>query len=133
MTQERLKNATHVIERWDTVFKALAAEPRRQIIVSLSDESPDTAVELPENAMNPNVPVDFETLERDLHHRHLPLLAKAELVEWESEPLRARRGPKFEEAAIVIESLQSSPREIPDSLVVGCQRLEAERQRQYEQ
>lgn len=128
----RVENGRRAIERWDRVFEALSAEPRRQLVISLLDAPPEQTVSLPERAINPNVPVDPERLRQELHHCHLPMLADREFVEWEREPLVASRGPQFDEVATVLESLQSTATEIPDSLVIGCQRLERERQEEFE-
>jgi hypothetical protein len=132
MTPVRFRNGTEVVERWDEVFRALSAEPRRQLAVSLLDAPPDGTAPLPESAANPNVPVDPERLRRRLRHVHLPLLSELEFVAWESDPLRARRGARFREVAVVLESLHEAATRIPDSLAVGCQRLEAERQRRFD-
>lgn len=128
MAQPRYRNGKRVIEHWNDVFEALSAEPRRQIVVSLLDAPPSESVPLPESAVNPNVPPDPEKLRRELHHHHLPKLADLGFVAWEQDPLVASRGPRFDEAAVVFEALQSIAIELPDSLVVGCQRLERERQ-----
>jgi len=128
MTQPRYRNGKQIIGRWNDVFEALSAEPRRQLVVSLLDAEPSESVPLPESAVNPNVPPDAETLRRELHHHHLPKLADLEFVTWDRHPLVASRGPRFDEAAVVFEALHSTATELPDSLVVGCQRLERERQ-----
>ena len=128
MTGSRYANGTRVIERWDDVFKAASAEPRRQLIVSLLDAGEAEPVPLPESAVNPNVPVDPDSLRLELSHVHLPMLADMEFVEWETDPLIAFRGPHFDEVAVVFDTLHSAAVEIPDSLVIGCQRLEEERQ-----
>jgi hypothetical protein len=127
MTQPRRRSGTEVTERWDEVFKAVAAEPRRQLIIALLDAPPDETVALPENARNPNVPRNPTVLREELHHCHLPLLSDLGFVRWDSDPLVAGRGPRFGEVSIVLESLQSNALDIPDSLVSGCQRLEQER------
>ncbi|WP_254768263.1 hypothetical protein [Salinilacihabitans rarus] len=128
MMKIRLVNGKRVIDKWDDVFAAVMAEPRRQIIVSLLDTPPDHSTPLPESAMNPNVPVDPETLRRELLHQHLPMLADRDFIDWEADPFVVSRGPRFEEVGIVFEALHAQADEIPDSLVVGCQRLEEERQ-----
>jgi hypothetical protein len=128
MTQQRYQNGKQVIRRWDEVFKAVTAEPRRQLIISLSDARPDETVPLPESAVNPDVPRDPAVLRQELYHRHLPMLSDHEFITWETEPLVAGRGPRFEEVAVVLESLQSNATDMPDPLVFGCQRLEQERQ-----
>lgn len=128
MSQVRFENGKRVIERWNEVFEAVSAEPRRQLVLSLIDAGPGESVSLPECAVSPNVPAVPEQLRFQLHHRHLSLLADREFVEWEADPLVASRGPRFEEVAAVFEALQAHAGALPDSLVVGCQRLERERQ-----
>ncbi|MFC4540408.1 hypothetical protein ACFO5R_00460 [Halosolutus amylolyticus] len=128
MVGEHFENGDQVIENWDTVFKALSSEPRRQLIVSLLDAEPDHSVPLPESAIVPNVPPDPEMLRQELHHVHLPMLADNEFITWGTEPLVASRGSKFDQVAVVFEALHADATNIPDSLVIGCQRLEKERQ-----
>ncbi|MDS0222067.1 hypothetical protein NDI54_11980 [Haloarcula sp. S1AR25-5A] len=129
MADIHYQKATQVVGRWDDVFSAITAEPRRQLIVALLDAPPDETVPLPESAANPNIPLDPDDLRRDLYHRHLPKLADLGFITWDTEPLVAGRGPRFEEVAVVFECLQSDAAALPDSLVFGCERLEQERQR----
>lgn len=128
MVTTRYENGERIIENWNTVFTALSSEPRRQLIVSLSDVLSDQSVPLPESAIMPNVPPNPELLRRELNHVHLPMLADMGFITWETEPLTASRGPRFDEIAVVFDALHESATDIPDSLVVGCQRLEEERQ-----
>lgn len=124
MTTFRLENGTDTMRNWDDVFEALSAEPRRQLVVSLMDAPRDQVVSLPEGAINPNGPADSDALRTELYHQHLPLLNDLGFVEWESDPFVAFRGPRFEEVAAVFEALYSHAAELPESLVLGCQRLE---------
>ncbi len=117
-----------VIESWDRVFRALSAEPRRQLVVALRDTPPAQQVSLPEAAISPTVPPKPEQLNLALQHNHLPLLEECGFIEWTTEPFRASRGPNFDEAAAVCDALHENAAKIPDSLVVGCRRLEAERE-----
>jgi len=128
MSRTRYQNGKRVIERWDTVFTALSAEPRRQLIVSLMDAPQATAVPLPESAATPNVPPDPDVLRQELYHCHLPMLAEMEFITWDTDPLVAARGPRFEQVATVFELLHAGATDLPDPLVTGCQRLEQERQ-----
>jgi len=128
MATTHLENGEEVRGNWNRVFRCLSAEPRRQLVVSLLDAAPDDAVPLPECAAMPNVPSDPDVLRRELHHVHLPMLAKHGFVTTETDPFVAARGPRFEELAVVLDALHSSAASIPDSLVVGCRRLEAEQQ-----
>jgi DNA-binding transcriptional ArsR family regulator len=113
-----------MIERWDTVFQALAAEPRRQVVVALLESDPDSALSLPEAANPSYMRFGPEQLSLELVHVHLPLLADGGFVEWEREPFAVERGPAFEEAAIVFESLYDNVDDIPAQLRTSCQRLE---------
>ncbi|MHC3436653.1 hypothetical protein ACYJ1Y_00810 [Natrialbaceae archaeon A-gly3] len=127
MTVERFQNGKRVIDRWNQVFEALTAEPRRQLIVSLLDAPDDESVSLPEAAASPTVPPEPDPLRIQLRHRHLPMLEDAGFVRWDEEPFQASRGPRFEEAAVVFETLHDNAAAIPDQLVRGCRRLEDER------
>lgn len=128
MGRVRFENGRRVIERWDRVFRAVSAEPRRQVVIALLDAPQGQSVSLPESAMSPTVPVDPDALREALVHKHLPMLADPGFVEWSADPLDAVRGPRFEEVAVVFEALYSQAAEIPDPLVEGCQRLVWERQ-----
>ncbi|SEV84240.1 DUF7344 domain-containing protein [Natrinema salifodinae] len=119
-----------VVERWDRVFAALSAEPRRQIVTELMDVAPGEAVSLPEAGTNPALETEPERLQTQLHHHHLPVLADAGLVQWERDPFRAYRGRDFEEVTIVLESLYANVDAMPDRLVRGCRRLEREREQE---
>jgi len=130
MTGTSTLDKREMIERWDTVFRSLAAEPRRQLVVSLMEAPQDRELSLPEAANPPSLLMEPATLYSELIHVHLPVLEDAGLIEWEREPLCARRGPQFAEAASVIESIHANADELPRSLSEGCQRLEAHRQRQ---
>jgi hypothetical protein len=128
MSRTHKENGERVSENWDSVFNCLSSEPRRQLVLSLLDASPDESVPLPESAVMPNVPADPELLRRDLHHVHLPMLAKHGFVTTDTDPFVAARGPRFDEAGVVLDAVQSSASGLPDALVVGCRRLEAVRQ-----
>ena len=127
MPSQRLGSPDEAIDRWNRVFTALSSEPRRQLITSLNDASPGRWVRLPEAADSPTDPMDLETLRLWLYHVHLPLLAEHGYVEWSDDHLAARRGTNFDEVAVVFDALYEKAHEIPDELVLGCQRLERER------
>ncbi|MCU4753784.1 hypothetical protein OB919_17645 [Halobacteria archaeon AArc-curdl1] len=130
--EARVTNCRRVVDRWDAVFEAITAEPRRQLIVSLLDAPADQVVSLPESAVNPDVPADAERLRQELFHVHLPKLEDQGFIHWDRDPLTASRGPRFEEVAVVFSALHANAVDIPDSLVIGCHRLESERQERAE-
>ncbi|WP_284009937.1 hypothetical protein [Haloarcula pelagica] len=127
MKQLRDEQKQRMIDRWDTVFQTLGAEPRRQIVVSLLEAPEDRVLSLPEAANPSYLRVDPSRLATELVHSHLPELAAPGFVRWESEPFTVRRGPAFEEAAIVFRALHDWADEIPPGLAEGCQRLEEKR------
>jgi hypothetical protein len=112
-------------ERWDRVLRAMAAEPRRLIVASLSDVPAERRLPLPETAMSPTFDIEPKKLEVQLRHHHLPLLADRGYVRWESDPFCVQRGPRFEEAAAFIEMVFDSADGLPDKLIDGCAELEA--------
>ena len=127
MTLNQAEVSREVVGRWDRVFNALTAEPRRQLITSLRDAPSDRELTLPEAAMSPRVPMDDAEIRCELLHRHLPLLEDGGFVRWDRDPLRARRGPAFDEVSTVFGALYESVDDLPDRLVTGCDRLERER------
>lgn len=130
MGTEQCHDGEGVIDRWDRVFEALTAEPRRQLVVSLMDVPAERRVSLPDAAMSPTAPPNRERLRHHLHHRHLPLLEDYGYVKWDPDRFRAQRGPRFEEVATVFDALCGHASEIPDQLVAGCQELERARTNQ---
>lgn len=107
-------------ERWDQLYEALGAEPRRMVIASLLDEPRERRLPLPDAAQSPNQPIDSETLSINLRHHHLPLLAEPEYVCWEDEPFVVQRGPRFNEPAFIIKMVTESIDELPMTLIDNC-------------
>jgi len=130
MFADRDDPAAEMVGRWNEVFRALSAEPRRQIVVALMDAPPDRELSLPEAANPSFLLADPEELTVTLVHTHLPVLEKAGFVEWHRGPLRVGRGPAFEEVEVVMASLQDNAEAIPPQLVQGCQRLEEQQREQ---
>lgn len=112
------------VKRWSTAFQILAAVPRRQIIDSLLHAPPDRELRLPEAANPPESRYDPQQLSIDLMHLHLPKMDDAGYIQWANDPLRVRRGSRFDDIRIVMEVLQSFG-DYPDHLRRGCHRLES--------
>jgi hypothetical protein len=111
-------------ERWDSAFKALAAAPRRELVVRLQECAAGESVSLPDAAIRPDAPVDRERLALALHHQHLPRLANSGYVRWTDEPFRARRGPRFAEIATVLEAIADAADRFPAAMDADYHRLE---------
>lgn len=116
-----------LMETWNRTFRALSAEPRRQIVASLSESPAERALALPEAANPPFELRDPAHLQVELVHEHLPLLAEGGYVEWSREPFEVERGESFEDVAVVLESLLAEVDELPQHMVEGYQRLEEAR------
>ncbi len=129
MPDRHQQDPKRVAHRWDRVFDALSAEPRRQIVDALMDVPDGGWVQLPDAAATPAVETDPETLRVELQHHHLPLLADGGYVEWERTPFSATRGPRFDEVRIVLEGVYANATDVPDRLVVGCRTLEQQVER----
>lgn len=128
MFVDRDEPEAEMIGRWNRVFRALSAEPRRQIVLALMEAPPERELLLPEAANPSYLLANPDELAIQLVHTHLPLLAESEFVEWHRDPLRVERGPAFEEVEIVMDSVQTRAADIPSQLVQGCQRLEERRE-----
>lgn len=122
MSEERYHDGERVVRRWDRVFEALSAAPRRQVLASLV--TGDEPVSLPESAAAPHGSVGCEALRVSLCHRHLPQLADAGFVDWESDPFRAYRGPRFDDVATVLRAMEPATATAPDPPAGGRRRQE---------
>ena len=108
-------NGERAADDLNEVFEALAAAPRRRLLASLLEADPGEEVHLPAAATTSETSVDPEKLRVELYHHHLPMLAEAGFVDWESDPLVAARGPDFPAVAAVLEALESEAVVRPDS------------------
>ncbi|AEH35917.1 hypothetical protein [Halopiger xanaduensis] len=133
MTRHRRQESEEAIRRWDRVFEALSAAPRRHLVDELMDVPDGGTVSLPEAAVPAVIERDPEAFQIELHHRHLPLLADAGFVEWQRTPFQAAPGPQFDEVAVVLEALYANAGTVPEHLVPACRTLEREYEREREQ
>jgi DNA-binding transcriptional ArsR family regulator len=94
----------------DRVFDALADRHRRQILVALLSHPTYREDEpLSVGALG----ADLDAMTHALHHAHLPKLADAGYVEWDPGSETVSRGPRFEEVAAVVETLQANEEALP--------------------
>ena len=124
MTRQRGAEEPQPVRKWNDVFTAISAEPRRQLVASLLDQPSAQSVSLPDGATPAMSSGDRDTLRRELHHCHLPLLADMGFIQWDTDPLVASRGPRFEDVAVVYKSLRANATSIPESLLEGSHWLE---------
>jgi len=105
--------------RWRGIYRVLSEAPRRQIIGSLLEASPDQSLRLPEAANIPEYRLDPEVLQLNLVHHHLPLMEEYDFIEWQRTPPSVKRGPAFQEVAAVLLAIDTYE-EFPQHLVEGC-------------
>lgn len=120
MKHARAESRGDAARRRNEVFDSLSAEPRRRLVVSLLD-APDRSVPLPEEATS-DADRDHGTLRTELRHNHLPRMAAAGFVEWDTDPLVARQGPRFDGVAAVVEALRGAGEPWPEPSAVGSRR-----------
>lgn len=106
-------------ERWQMIYQTLAAGTRRRIIGSLLEAPAGRRLSLPEAANLPEYRLDPERLRTNLLHNHLPMMAEAEFIEWESDPLTVGRGSRFDEVSSVILAIDEYDA-FPQHLVEDC-------------
>lgn len=104
----RAQESVTIGQRQNEIYRALAATSRRVLLSELMDVTEGTSLTLPDAVMTPAHTLTSEELQRQLYHTHLPLLADLGYVRWTTDPLRARRGPKFEEIATVLGTRHSA-------------------------
>lgn len=105
------------VDRWDRVFQLLAAEPRRQLVVSLLETDEDEWLSLPETAMSAKYWDQRHVVDTELVHCHLPALSEPDYVDWRNRPFAVRQGPNFEEIGSVMRGLLQTADDYPPELV----------------
>lgn len=91
----------------DTTFNVLGHSYRRCILLALSAHTPRTEDEFTAATLSADNAGETERkrLNIALFHSHLPKLADAGYIEWDSETGMIRRGPNFETVAPFLELL----------------------------
>ncbi|GGN97419.1 DUF7344 domain-containing protein [Haloarcula pellucida] len=109
-----------------SVFELLAADYRRQILLTLCDsehiEVPDAilmrgARHGQSPAMATSGTTADSTVTIELYHTHLPKLAQAGLIEWDRDAGVVSRGPEFEQIRPMICLLAENEECVPGDLV----------------
>jgi len=90
------------------------------IIFSLMKEPADERLPLPDAARSASTEREAEDLSVRLRHQHLPKLAEAGYIRWESDPFSVRRGPHFREPAMVVSKMSESETRLPRRLRDDC-------------
>ena len=87
----------------DVLATALANRERRRLLTTLLEHDPDAT--LPIAA----VTADDRDTTIALVHAHLPMLDAADIVRWGRDSQRVRRGPRFEECAMLLKRFHEHP------------------------
>lgn len=93
----------------DAMFDALSDVRRRRVLFALLAHNP--------RVVSPPDPFGEEQYSVEHHHIHLPKLAEAGFVTFDTDEKRVERGPRFEEIRLVLELLNDHGDELPDELV----------------
>jgi hypothetical protein len=100
---ERSTHTTDIIMN-DTTYDALADERRRDLLIGLLDENPQSdGVGVPDGTSASRNPDAGHRDRVELYHVHLPKLVASGLVEWHQEASEVVKGPQFDEVRPVLE------------------------------
>lgn len=90
----------------DDAFKALADPERRQLLLALADQHPQSVRSLDYLDDSPSEPMKNEEHRQLLmQHGHLPMLEAAGFIEWHENGRELTRGPNFDVLRPLIEYL----------------------------
>lgn len=89
-------------------LRALASRDRRRLLAALGERTEQGEALSVQEAV-PAGRRDPEAFRAELHHRHLPRLEAAGLVEWDRDARRVSTGPQFEEIRAVLEHVTERP------------------------
>lgn len=95
---------------FDAVFECLADRRRREVVAQLRDREAASLGELAENADGRD-----ERLALELHHRHLPKLADAGLVEYDPDDRAVSSTDRTPAAAVVARTVEQCAALRPDA------------------
>lgn len=88
----------------DELLDALAARPRRRLLVGLLDRDPRPGTAVPVEDLSPGTA--GERGDVALVHHHLPKLADRGLIHWDRDAHAVRPGPAFDELRPLLELLR---------------------------
>lgn len=97
----------------DHLLKALSHPTRRRILAALSERNPRDEDEF-EAVEFRSDDGDRAAFEAQLYHQHLPHLADAGFITWDTETNTVTRGPNFEEIAPLLRLMADHQDELPD-------------------
>lgn len=97
----------------DEMFRALADEHRRQVLVALLDHNPqdDRKVQIPEDIELDDA--ELAQLQSDMFHVHLPKLEQAGFIRWDRETHHVEKGPRFDSIRPLLELMSNHADELP--------------------
>lgn len=100
---------TEIYMEFDDVLVASADIQRRKLLIELLEhdqqKDPPVVISGTENKWSPQLV--------SMHHAHLPKLAGAGLIDWDSEIQVVRKGPNFDKVRPVLRALQNHRDELP--------------------
>jgi hypothetical protein len=99
------------------LFEILSHESRRRILMAVGQNNPQDEDDIILESAGDEQEVDVEILEHvklQLQHQHLPKLADAGLIDWDSESGTITRGPRFDEIEPLLKLMHDDQDELPD-------------------
>lgn len=96
----------------DQLFDVLSHPYRRRILTRLNERNPRDEASFSTDSVAEDTD-DDDLVAVEIHHRHLPKLAKAGFVDWDHETNAVTRGSRFDEIAPLIELMDEHRDELP--------------------
>lgn len=80
----------------DTALGLVANQYRRRVLLALGEENPQQADDPQIPANEPIADEEWEHLQIQLQHTHLPKLEDASVIEWDRNTNHISKGPQFD-------------------------------------
>jgi len=99
------------------LFEILSHTYRRRILMAVAHHNPQDEDEITSESVADDHEKDGDTLEQlqlHLHHAHLPKLADAGFIDWDSDSGTITRGPRFAEIEPLLRLMHDHQDELPD-------------------
>ncbi|WP_331232331.1 transcriptional regulator [Natronorarus salvus] len=101
----------------DEALDALLDIHRRRVLMALLEHNPqhDEEIHIPEEVHVGEK--EFEILQTEMFHTHLPKLEESGFIRWDEENHEVVRGPRFDEIKPLLELMADHADELPDDWV----------------
>lgn len=98
-----------------TALLLLSDPYRRRLLLWIREHNPEDAEQIPRDMTDSDT--EFERMFSQMYHLHLPMLAAAGVIAWDSDQNVIRRGPEYDELRPLLNLLRDHKEELPERRV----------------